>query len=95
MEISEASGISCSYQRSEASGGTHFTFKTICRQLWGSSSARVQTGKLCGEDHVGLEWMDEKGQRGAWGSGGVSGRASQYYRIKKKKTLVGSTWWGC
>lgn len=62
----------------------HFTVKTICRQLWGSSSAWVQTGKLCGGDHVGLEWMNEKGQRGAWDQAESVAERANITELKKK-----------
>lgn len=87
METSKASGVGCSYQRSEAHGGTHFTVKTICRQLWGSSSAWVQTGKLCGGDHVGLEWMNEKGQRGAWDQAESVAERANITELKRKRRL--------
>lgn len=87
METSKVSGVGCSYQRSETRGGTHFTVKTICRQLWGSSSAWVQTGKLCGGDHVGLEWMNEKGQRGAWDQAESVAERANITELKRKRCL--------
>lgn len=45
----------------------------------------MQTGKLCGGDHVGLEWMNEKGQREAWGQAeSVAERATITERKRKR-----------